>query len=156
MTRRACQLLAVLLAASFPVGGCLKQKLTLREAEGLADSWLEAVGDHCAPAHKAPAATENAADEKKPKTTLRDCFVDDGWSPEGFKNPTEAISWLEAQHAAVGRVTSINVLEKGDGAEVSFELHGAKGSTPLVARVVDEEGVAKCNRLEKAKAQASP
>lgn len=81
--------------------------------------------------------------------TLRDCFVNDGWNAEGFKNPTEAVTWLQEEPRAISRVTSISLLEGGKGAEVKLDLRGREGLTSVVAHVVDEEGTAKCNYLKR-------
>jgi hypothetical protein len=157
-------LLACLLAA-----GCREGKLTLRGAEDLSQAWLQNLGGFLNPsAQPSPhprevsnaetpegavtaGEAENEEDAEQPAPSkprcLRDCFVDDGWSPEGFKNPTEAIAWLTATPRTLGRVLSIDLVE--GGAEITFEL---KGNPPavLTAFVVREGSLPKCKRLQQA------
>ena len=143
--------LALVLALS---AGCEKEeKLTLRQAEGIAYAWLHNVQALLNPKPDAEQDAEEAQyeeeddDELEPET-LRDCFVDDGWSPEGFENPTEAIAWLRERPRSLGKITSIDLIE--GVAEVTFELNGHK-PVQLVARVVMEQGLPKCNCLKQAK-----
>jgi len=79
--------------------------------------------------------------------------VDDGWLPEGFKNPTEAIAWLTASRRTVGKVQSIDLAE--GGAQITFELGGGQPAV-LTALVVRERSVPKCKRLTPAQAASAP
>lgn len=77
--------------------------------------------------------------------TLRDCFVDDGWDPTGFKNPTEAIAWLTEKARPLTKVMSIELVE--DSAEVTFEMLDKEPVT-VVARVKLVEDSPRCISLK--------
>ena len=138
------------------VGCRTEHKLTLRHAEHMAWAWLLNIQEFLDPpppsaagADETEAADDEDADETEPRLkpdTLRDCFVDDGWQAEGFKNPTEAIAWLTERRRPLLRVLSIDLA--GDSAELAFELK-AQPSVKLVAWVVMAEGLPKCKGLTK-------
>lgn len=165
-------LLTVVLACLLS-GGCREGKLNLRRAENLSLTWLHNLDGFLNPPPAPPPKpkevenaegpdgavdedeAENEEDSEQPAPTkpqcLRDCFVDDGWSPEGFKNPTEAIGWLTATRRTLGKVESIDLVE--DGAQITFEL---KGTPPakLTALIVRENSIPKCKRLQQAQTAA--
>jgi hypothetical protein len=145
-------------------GGCaLRQKMTLRDAEDLGRLWVADLMAVLAPppeaASKASGDGEDASEQEEPPRspnpkmavlvapeTLRDCFVSNGWKPDGFKNPTAAMCWLTGQKLRRVEITSIEQVEKG--AEVTFQV-AAAGAKPqaLVARVVIEDSTARCTSL---------
>lgn len=160
-------LFAVVLACLLSAG-CREGKLNLRGAEDLSLAWLHNLeGFLASPAARAQetrnaeapggtvgdgeAQNEETADEPDPNKPrcLRDCFVDDGWLPEGFRNPTAAIAWLTTVPRTLGQVQSIDLAE--GGAQVTFELKG-NPPTVLTALIVREGSLPKCKRLQQAQA----
>lgn len=137
----------LILLAGLPSGCQGLSKMTLRSAEEMAHTWLrnmQQMLDSRATAD-ARGATAKSGQSAWP-SCLRDCFVDDGWVPEGFKNPTEAIAWLTRGRVQIGKVTSIDLKERG--AQVVFEVSGTQRAT-LVAWVVSEGPGPKCKQLVK-------
>lgn len=140
--------------------GCGQRKLTLREAEDHSQVWLEMVQEALhPPAPKADESanaenreaeddTENAEGEEEEPVCLRDCFVDDGWDPAGFKNPTEAMVWLTARANKTVKVTSVDLADKG--ALLTFEM----GAPPIVltAHLIVVEGLPHCQSLKEEQA----
>jgi hypothetical protein len=153
---------ATLVAALLSACG-KKETLTLRGAEDMARSWLAYAGDVLVPPPPPPKPAkekgkhkndEDEEEETEPQwpTSLRDCFVDDGWDPQGFKNPTEAVTWLTAGKRRPGKVLSIEL--NGEGAQMTFELLTPK-PVRADANVVMEDGWPKCRSLKVA-TPASP
>ena len=150
-----CLLLAAFAACCLPACG-KQEKQTLRDAEELAQDWLASLGKLLAPVKpdlKKPdgkSASKKQADEEDEEessewpATLRDCFVDDGWDPQGFKNPTEAVVWLGEDKYRVGKVRSIERVE--GGAVIIFELTGKK-KIQVEACIVLENDYPKCKWL---------
>ncbi len=136
--------------------GCGQRKLTLREAEDHSQVWLEMVQEALhPPAPKADESanaenreaeddTENAEGEEEEPVCLRDCFVDDGWDPAGFRNPTEAMVWLTARANKTVKVTSVDLADKG--ALLTFEM----GAPPIVltAHLIVVDGLPHCQSLK--------
>lgn len=169
-THRTVLLMALL--AGLLSAGCREGKLNLRRAEDMSTAWLHSLEGFLNPA-PTPQETQNAEapegavegeeaqneeeSEGEPDPTephcLRDCFVDDGWLPEGFKNPTEAIAWLTASQRVFGKVQSIDLVE--GGAQIIFELRGDPPAV-MTALIVRERSVPKCKRLQQAAAAATP
>lgn len=150
---RSAALLLVLCAAV--LAGCpTEHKLTLRHAEHMAWAWLlnmQEFLDPPTPSEAGDDGTDAAQDEDVDETdarlkpdTLRDCFVDDGWEPHGFKNPTEAIAWLTQRRRPLARVLSIDLTD--DSAELAFELKDQPPVT-LVAWIVMADGLPRCRGL---------
>ncbi|NSW55521.1 MAG: hypothetical protein HPY44_05875 [Armatimonadetes bacterium] len=127
--------------------------MTLRQAEELGKEWLRDLGNFV-PSAIETSETEPAdgdpdhgdsldTDESAPES-IRDCFVDDDWDAQGFKNPTEAIQWLTSEPRKLGRVLSAGLAE--NACEMTLELLGAEPCKVQVTVVV-EDGYAKCRRL---------
>ena len=132
--------------------GCGKDKLTLRQAEELGQVWLQDLSlfipwdeeKKTGPEEDDGEGPEDSDSEAGAPGSIRDCFVDDGWDPQGFKNPTEAIEWLTGEPRKLGKVLSADQVE--GGCEMSLELLGARPCTVQV-RVVTEDEYPKCARL---------
>ena len=130
--------------------------MTLREAEAIGQLWLDDLQSLLDPAGPRTEPGECRQPEDHPETeteqaegcpkTLRDCFVDDEWQPEGFPNPVAAINWLTAHPRKVGEMTSAELVE--GATQIQFQLSGDKTSL-MQARIVVEHGAAKCQSLTK-------
>ena len=147
-----CVLVAALVAA-----GCGQQRqLTLREAEQIGQLWLDDLRPLLAPPstpvaqgageHDDAQADAHEDDPGSAPEGLRDCFVDDGWKPDGFPNPTAAIDWLTGTHWTVGKITSAELVD--GGTELVFSL-SAKQNVSVSARIVVEGAAPKCQSLKK-------
>lgn len=159
MMRAGAAALLVALCAALLAGCPTEHRLTLRHAEQMAWAWLLDIEQFLDP----PPGREAGADETKDADdeaaaeyetrpgpeTLRDCFVDDGWEAEGFRNPTEAIAWLTERRRPLGRVLSIDLADD-NVAEVVFELQG-QPTVRLTAWVVMADGLPRCRGLEKSR-----
>lgn len=165
---------ALCLLCALASSGCfLRPKTSLREAEDLGRLWVADLMGLLDPKPPPPPKVVKGRDgkprkAKRPKSpprspnpeiaalvapkTLRDCFVSDGWSPDGFKNPTEAICWLTGRKLRLVRIASIERNDKG--AEVTVELTDGKPQT-LVAQVTTESGAARCLSLTLGKPKTS-
>ena len=133
-----------------------QEKQTLREAEELAKDWLISLGEILTPVKPEPKKTDDKSAKKKTvkkvkenRKTLRDCFVDDGWDPQGFKNPTEVVVWLSEDTWRVGKVLSIERVESG--AMIIFELEGKK-TVQVEASITLENEDPKCKWFKVASA----
>jgi hypothetical protein len=87
------------------------------------------------------------------EAALRDCFVDDGWEPTGFRNPTEVMDWLHKEPLVLARITSVDMLEGGKGATVQFELRSARATIPMTAHIISDGEVPKCSMLQQVDAK---
>lgn len=153
---RTLALALVAIWAVFFVAGCEESpQLTLREAEDLAHAWLQYTEETLSREMRAadvsgaecdPDDYGMDADAWGPET-LRDCFVDDGWDAAGFKNPTEVINWLTESKRSFGRVKSIDLSD--EGSIVIFEMIQDDATLTLTARIVVENELPKCVRLQK-------